>query len=149
MAKSIQKEYKTDFYAWIIHNTKLLKKEKLSEVDIENITEEIESMGKSYKRELINRLAVLIAHLLKWQTQPERRGNSWKFTIREQRSQVMKLIKESPSLKPALKKNLADTYLDSTFLAAAEMDVDASIFPNTCPFSLDEILNPDFLPDQK
>lgn len=148
MTKHIQKEYETDFYAWTIHNSKLLREGKLSEADIENIAEEIESMGKNDKRELISRLAVLIAHLLKWQMQPERRSNSWKSTIIEQRDEILDLIEESPSLKYEIKEKISRSYQKAVRRAATEMGIKESVFKTVCPFSLDEILNPDFLPDK-
>jgi hypothetical protein len=146
MAKNIQKEYEEDFYAWTVHNAKLLREGKLSEVDIEHIAEEIESMGKSEKRELINRLAVLITHLLKWQFQQERRSNSWKYTIEEQREEVSELLEESPSLKNELQEKLDRAYRKATLWAATEMGVNKSIFNNKCPYSFDQILNNTFFP---
>lgn len=113
MAKNIHKEYEKDFYAWAIHNAQLLREGKLSEVDIENIAEEIEDMGKSEKRELINRLAVLIAHLLKWKFQSSRRSNSWKYPVKEQRLRLNRLMKESPSLKNELEKRIHEAYEDA------------------------------------
>src|SRR5262245_7533678 len=135
MTKNIHKEYEQDFYAWTIHNAKLLREGKLSEVDIEHIAEEIESMGKSERRELINRLAVLIAHLLKWQFQEERRSNSWKYTIEEQRDEVLELLEESPSLKYEIKGKLDRAYGKAILWAATEMGVNKSVFKDECPFS--------------
>jgi hypothetical protein len=148
MTKNIHKEYEKDFYAWTIHNAKLLREGKLSEVDIEHIAEEIESMGKSERRELINRLAVLIAHLLKWQFQQERRSNSWKYTIEEQRDEVLELIEESPSLKYEIQEKLDRAYRKAILWAATEMGVNKSIFKDECPFSLETVLNKDFYPEE-
>jgi vacuolar-type H+-ATPase subunit C/Vma6 len=146
MTKNIQTEYEKDFYAWAIHNAKLLREGKLSEVDIENIAEEIESMGKSEKRELINRLAVLLAHLLKWEFQPERRGNSWRYTIKEQRLRLQDLLKESPSLKKSLEENLNHAYEHALIIAIGETDCSEKTFPKKCPFSLQQALDKDFFP---
>src|SRR5271155_4858757 len=90
-------EYDKDFYAWSLHNAALLREGKLSEVDLEHIAEEIEDMGKKDRRELISRLAMLLAHLLKWKFQTERRSNSWKNTIKHQRFKVKDVLSESPS----------------------------------------------------
>src|SRR3990167_3695334 len=120
MIANIKKEYEQDFYASITHNVKLLREGNLSEIDVEHIAEEIESMGKSEKRELINRLAVLIAHLLKWKFQSMRRSNSWKYTIKEQRLRLMRLIKDSPSLKYELEKNIDESYEDACYIALSE-----------------------------
>ena len=75
--------YDRDFYAWANQQAALLRAGRLAEADIENIAEEIESMGRSEKRELVSRLVVLLQHLLKWQFQPLFRGASWRLTYRE------------------------------------------------------------------
>lgn len=147
MAKKAQYKYESDFYAWTIRSAQLLREGKFSEVDIEHVAEEIESMGKSEKRELINRLAVLIAHLLKWQFQQERRSNSWKYTIEEQRDEVLELIEESPSLKYEIQEKLERAYRKAILWAATEMGVNKSMFPKQCPFSTENTLNKDFYPD--
>ena len=91
--------YDQDFYQWTQEQAGLLKIGALSQLDVENLIEEIESMGKSQKKELISRLTVLIAHLLKWDYQPERRGRSWELTIKAQRVQIRRHISENPSFK--------------------------------------------------
>src|SRR3990172_2106222 len=102
--------YDTDFYQWTFHNAELLRQGKLTEVDVQNIAEELESMGKSEKRELINRLAVLIMHLLKWQYQPEKRSHSWIETINEQRRQIILLLEDNPSLKYEIEEKIIRAY---------------------------------------
>jgi len=146
MAKNIQQEYEKDFYAWAIHNAQLLRAGKLSEIDIENIAEEIESMGKSEKRELINRLAVLLAHLLKWEYQSGRRGNSWRYTIQEQRFRLKDLLEESPSLKNSLEENLGRAYEHALVIAVGETDLSEKTFPKKCPFTLQQAFDKDFFP---
>jgi vacuolar-type H+-ATPase subunit C/Vma6 len=140
MTKSIQKEYEKDFYAWSIHNAKLLREGKLSEIDVENIAEEIESMGKRERRELINRFAILIAHLLKWEYQPARRSKSWECTIREQRFELVDLLEESPSLKHEIEEQLAHAYKKSLIIAEKETGFALNTFPKACSFSLKQIL---------
>ena len=146
MAKKDQHNYEKDFYAWAIYNARLLREGKLSEVDIENIAEEIESMGRSERRELINQLTVLLAHLLKWEFQPERKTHSWKYTIKEQRSRVEELLQDSPSLKKSLTENLNQAYENSISIAAGETGLTEKKFPKKCPYSLKEALNKDFFP---
>jgi len=141
-----EKEYEKDFYAWTIHNTQLLRKKKLSEIDIENIAEEIESMGKSEKRELISRLAILLAHLLKWKFQPVRQCKSWELTIKEQRFELTDLLKESPSLKYELEKKLSHTYQKALIMAEKETGFDKKVFPRKCPFSLKQSLEENYFP---
>jgi len=145
--KSQQNEYDKDFYAWSLHNAALIREGKLSEVDLEHVAEEIEEMGKNNRRELISRLAVLLAHLLKWKFQPERRGNSWKYTIKRQRFDVRDILKESPSLKHELDKRLDYAYEKALITAIEETGFSQSAFPETSPFSLAEALNENFFPE--
>jgi hypothetical protein len=133
--------YKTDFYAWTQQQAALLKAGKLAEIDIEHLIGEIESMGASERRELINRLAVLLAHLLKWEFQPNFRGRSWQLTIKEQRRQLQRLLNDNPSLKARLDEFIPDAYGDALILAARETGLDESVFPAKCPYTLDSIMH--------
>jgi hypothetical protein len=146
MRSKIPPKYEQDFYAWTLTNAKFLREGKLTEIDIANVAEEIESMGKSEKRELISRLAVLIAHLLKWQFQPARRNNSWKYTIEEQREEIIELLKESPSLKNKINQELARAYNRGVLIAATETDLGKEVFPKQCSFSLEKLINKKFFP---
>jgi hypothetical protein len=149
MVKRIQKaqEYEKDFYAWTIHNAQLLRKRKLLEIDIENIAEEIESMGKSEKRELINRLIVLMAHLLKWKLQKVRRSKSWTITIKNQRVELNDLLEESPSLKKEMEERFKHAYERAIGMAAEQTGIDEEAFPKKPPFTLRECLKSSYLPD--
>lgn len=144
---SLHANYDTDFYAWAIENAELIRQRKFDEIDINNVAEEIESMGKSEKRELINRLSVLIAHLLKWQYQPQKRGRSWNLTIKQQRLQVNKLLKNNPSLKSKIELDFKDAYESALISASDETGIIEEDFPKQCPFDLEECLDNDFLPD--
>ncbi len=140
-------DYHKDFYAWALHSAALIRQGKLSSLDFEHIADEIESMGKSDKRELINRFAVLLAHLLKWQFQPERRSNSWKYTIEEQRDEVLDLLEDSPSLKYELNQKLERAYKKAVLLAATHTGMSKNAFPESCPFSLEKSLDDEFFPE--
>jgi hypothetical protein len=139
--------YDQDFYAWTMENAKRLRQGRLAELDVDNIAEELESMGRSERRQLSNRLEVLVAHLLKWRFQPERRGNSWRYTIEEQRRKVRRLLRDSPSLNPRLDDELADAYEDAVLLAARETQRDKGEFPSSCPFTADQLLDDAYWPD--
>lgn len=139
--------YNKDFYYWTQHSAQLLRKGSFSEIDVENIAEELESMGKSNKRELINRFAVLMVHILKWHLQSERRCNSWKCTIKERRLEIKDLLEESPSLKHQLHEKLSHAYRRALLIAATETGLAEKNFPKTCPYSFEKILNLNFLPD--
>ena len=141
--------YEQDFYAWANEQAALLRSGQLTDADLENIAEEIESMGRSEKRELVNRLAVLLLHLLKWQTQPERRGRSWKATITVQRQALTRHLKDNPSLKSRLDESITDAYGDAIQLAIGETDLPEIAFPTACPWSFDQIMAPDFWPEHQ
>jgi Domain of unknown function DUF29 len=139
--------YEQDFYAWTLKNAEFLREGRLGEVDLEHLAEELESMGRSEKRELIHRLAVLLAHLLKWQVQANRRGRSWQLTLKEQRRQATRVLRDNPSLKPLLAKIVADAHEDAILRAAQETGLEESAFPADCPFTLEQIFDESFLPD--
>ena len=98
--------YSTDFYAWAQEQAALLRAGRLNEADIANIAEEIESMGRGEKRELVNRLTVLLLHLLKWRFQPGFRSASWSSSIREQRIRLSSHMRDNPSLKDQARRGL-------------------------------------------
>ncbi|NVZ11205.1 DUF29 domain-containing protein [Allochromatium humboldtianum] len=141
------KLHDVDFHAWTQQQADLLKTRNWSEVDIDGLIEEIESMGARERRELINRLAVLLAHLLKWQYQPSFRGRSWQLTLKEQRRRLQRLLRENPSLQARIADFIEDAYGDAILLAAKETGLDENSFPNNCPYLESEILNPDFHPN--
>src|SRR5580698_10796819 len=106
--------HETDFYAWTQQQAALLRGGRESDADLERIAEEIESMGRTEKRELVSRLSVLLLHLLKWRFQPEKRGPSWEASIRVQRNRLADHLDDNPSLKPLLPKALASAYRDAS-----------------------------------
>lgn len=139
--------YDEDFFAWTMEQARLLRSGGFSQLDIENLVEELESMGRSDKRALDSRLTVLLVHLLKWQVQELHRSRSWSGTIREQRRQIGKLLRESPSLRPVIDQLLAEAYAAARDKAADETGLAATMFPIGCPFTVDDILSPTFLPE--
>lgn len=140
--------YEQDIVTWAQEQAALLRAGRLSELDIEHIAEEIEDVGKSEQRELISRMAVLITDLLKWQCQPERRGNSWRLTIREQRRAIERRLKRTPSLRVTLAdlEWLADAWADGADAAAREMLIGRHLLPESCPWTVNDMLDPDWLP---
>ncbi len=139
--------YDNDFFAWTEEQARLLREGELTDLDVENLAEEIESMGRSVRRELRNRLTVLIMHLLKWRHQPMFRSRSWSGTIREQRKQVLSLVAESPSLSSLLASELSEIYSAALAKAASETGLADSSFPAKCLFTPEQILSEDFLPE--
>ena len=120
---------------------------KISEADLENIAEEIDSMGKTEKRELISRLTILLLHLAKWRFQPGLRGRSWRLSIEGQRLDIADLIDDNPSLKPYLIQSLGHAWRRALLEAQKETGLEASTFPAECPWSADEVLDNDFWPE--
>lgn len=143
-----QVAYDKDFYAWTNYQATLLKQRKFNEIDFDNIIEEIEALGRSERKELLNRMVVLIVHLLKWQFQPEKNGHSWGYTIKEQRRQILRNLKDSPSLKSLLSDDdwLQEVWNDAVEKAVYETGLLADAFPLSPIWTVDEILDKDFYP---
>jgi hypothetical protein len=138
--------YEKDFYEWTVRNASLLRSGRASEADLAHIAEEIEDMGKRERRDLLHRLSIVIAHLLKWKVQPDRRSRSGELTIRVQRKDLAKLLSENPSLQPYLENSLAEAYEHAVVDAMTETGCPESDFPSSCPFTLDVVLDADCLP---
>lgn len=145
---SILNLYEADFYAWTQEQAELLKLQQWNQLDLPNLIEEIESLGKQQRAELRNRLSILIGHLLKWEYQVSKRSRSWFNTIRVQRIDVLQLLKENPSLKPYLEEALQIAYIKGMALAAGETNLALKTFPENCPYSLEEILSDRFYPGE-
>jgi hypothetical protein len=140
--------YEEDFYGWTVEQSRLLRSGELSAIDVGNIAEEIESIGRSDRRELKSRLGVLVMHLLKWRHQPGGRSRSWSATIDEQRLQIEGILGESPSLRPTVAGMLADAHAIARVRAIAETGLADEVFPEACPFGADQVLSRAFFPDR-
>ena len=139
--------YLTDFYAWTQEQANLLRQGKVDYIDVVNLIEEIESLGKQQKQELKNRLGVLIGHLLKWNYQSNQRSKSWKYTIQEQRLQILDLFEQNPSLKPYQEEAVSKAYQLGLLLIGRETPLDPRELPSQCPYTLDQILDDSFPDD--
>ncbi|MBD2184672.1 DUF29 domain-containing protein [Aerosakkonema funiforme] len=140
--------YETDFYAWTQEQAKMLQAGVWDGLDIVNLVEEIESLGKQVRQELRNRLGILLGHLLKWQFQPHKRSKSWFFTLREQRREIHYLLNENPSLKPYLPEALKKAYQAGIDLAARETSLSDKDFPAECLYSIEQVLDATFFPGE-
>jgi Domain of unknown function DUF29 len=149
MPKTLNTPYEKDVVLWPEEKSRALRERDFSKLDIEHLADEIEDVGKSEKRRLANRMAVLLAHLLKWPWQPERRSASWRRSIGHQRERIGLLIKGTPSLKAVLgEKDLRqDIWLDAVAQASKETGLDEGAFPDAVPWDLTETLGLDFWPD--
>jgi Domain of unknown function DUF29 len=139
--------YDRDFYAWTNEQAALLRAGKLGQADLAHIAEEIESMGRTEKRELVSRLTVLLLHLLNWRFQPELRSTSWRLSVEEQRIQAASHLGDNPSLKALLATAIADGYRLAVIGARRETGLNAATFPAACPWSFDQMIDDDFWPE--
>jgi hypothetical protein len=136
----------TDFYSWTQQQAALLRMGNLAELDVTNLIDEIEDMGRSERRAIKSRIEVLLMHLLKWQYQPAHRSTSWRATITGQRRKIKKLLQQNPSLKPELNTIVVDAYEDACFDAAGETGLDEHGFPVECPWTVAQSMDEQFWP---
>ncbi|QJB43616.1 DUF29 domain-containing protein [Dolichospermum flos-aquae] len=139
--------YTSDFHAWTQEQVNLLKTQQWDTLDTVNLIEELETLGRKERQEFRNRLAVLLGHLLKWQFQAQKRSSSWLSTIREQRIQIKLLLQDSPSLKLYLEEVFLTAYELGLALAMRETQLGQQVFPEICPYTCEQTLNSEFLPD--
>ena len=139
--------YEKDIVAWANEQASFIRAGRFDLLDLENIAEEIEDVGKSEQRELESRMAVLLAHLLKWQYQPERRSVSWAVTIRTQRERCNIRLRKTPSLQSSLTDEdwLVDVWADAVDQATKDTNLD--IFPNECFWQMSDVLKNGWLPE--
>jgi len=138
--------YEEDFVAWLEDQARRARRGNAAELDLENIAEELEGMARSDRREIRNRLIALLVHLLKYSAQPKRRSSGWLATIGEQRSRIATVIDDSPSLKSFPGSILEHCYVDARSRAALETGLPETNLPESCPFGVDEVLDPRWLP---
>jgi hypothetical protein len=138
--------YDQDFVAWTGETARLLRARLFDEVDIEHVAEEIEDLGKRDKRELHSRLTVLLLHLLKWTAQPEKRSSSWQSTINTQRAELDRLLEDSPSLRRTIGAAASKVYPAVLRDAMLDSGLPAATFPRDCPFTPEQVMDPNFLP---
>lgn len=139
-------EYEADFYLWCYEQAEALRQRRFAVVDLPNIIEELESMGRSDRRALRSSYRLVILHLLKWQFQPERLTTSWQTTLNRQREQIEELEAESPSLASQTRQIIAEAYPAARRAAADETGMPISTFPAECPFGADALRDLDRLP---
>jgi len=138
--------YDQDLSAWAAHNANLLRMRQFDGLDIENLIEELDDMGKSEKRGIYSHQKVLLMHLLKWQFQPAKQTPSWRYTIRNARRDLKYLIDDNLSLKSFPQTKLDSSYKDAVIMAAGETGLDEQEFPLVCPYTVDQLLDEEWLP---
>lgn len=142
-----QQLYETDFLEWVSKTADLLKQGKFSELDVENLTEEVEDLGRREKRALESNLRVVLIHLLKWQYQPNKRSGSWEGSIREHRKRIQSALDDSPSLENYCGAIIEDSHSTAREIAAAETGLEIQIFPAQCPYTAKQIFDKEFWPE--
>ncbi len=138
--------YDVDYGVWLQDQITKLKQHKWQQLDVEHLIEELEALNKSNKRELYSYTVVLLAHLLKWQYQPDFRSGSWEGSIGNSRKRIERLFKDQPSLRPYLLEIVQEAYEEAKEWAHKETRLDINLFPDECPFSIQQLLDPEFLP---
>jgi hypothetical protein len=142
--------YDSDFVGWTQQQAEALRSRRLERLDYDNLIEEIESMGKQQQAELTNRLAVLLAHLLKWQYEPGARAlhaRSWRLTAKEQRLQLARHLRKNPSLRPVIPEAMDDAWREAVVSAARDSGLDESAYPAQCPYGFEQATTLDWMPD--
>lgn len=139
--------HQQDRYGWALHTVKLLREQKMSEVDFDGLIEELEEMSGSDKLQLINRLAQLIFHLLKWQFQPDFRGRIWNATIGEKRLRLGYHLEDNPSLKSTIEESIKKAYKISFYLIEKETQLDLKVLPPECPYTFKQLMDDEFYPE--
>lgn len=139
--------HKSDFYAWTQDQAALARSRSSNAFDWDNVALELEALGKAESRELRSRFVVLLAHLLKWMIQPERRCRSWANTIANQRDEIAFHLDDNPSLKSQIQVSFNSAYPLARRIASTETDLDLELFPQEPPFNVDQARQADWLPE--
>lgn len=154
MAKQLERDapageplYERDFYTWCMEQARLIQERRFAELDVANVVEELESLGKEQAHALRSSYRVLLMHLLKWRFQPERRTGSWASTIIRERANAVERLQENPGLKPRQSQLVREAYTVARRAAAAETGMPLSTFPETCPFTIAKALDEDWWPE--
>jgi Domain of unknown function DUF29. len=143
----MSEKYSTDFNLWINQTAQLLRERRWHEIDLPNLIQEVENLGKSERRGIASQLTRLLLHLLKWQYQPQLRTDSWLDSITDARTQIELAIEDSPSLRNYPAEQLGKSYQRARLQAARQTRMDVSVFPEICPYSLELVLAEDWLPE--
>ena len=139
--------YDEDFHAWAIMTAALLRQRRFAEIDIAHLAEELEDMGKRERRALESHIRNVMLHLLKWRSQSEKRGASWRQSIRNGRIEIHKLLRDSPSLAGHIAQMLEEEYSAARADAIDETGLSEETFPTHCPFTAEQVLDSKFWPD--
>lgn len=132
--------YESDETAWLDTMADLVRRGAYRELDYAHLEEYLSDMARRDRREVESRLIVLLAHILKWLHQPDRRSRSWQGTIIEQR-QELDLLASRGVLRNHAEAVLPEMYAKAVERAMAETGLPAQTFPADCPYSLEQLLS--------
>ncbi len=141
--------YEDDFARWSAEQAELIRAGRFDEVDLENVAEEIDSLARAEKRQIERRISLLLLLLLRWYYQPEYRCGDWRSAIAEQRHRIAAILEDSPSLRGHPGEVLADEYEFAREKAHMETTVFLHLIPQTGPYTIEEVLDPEFWPGGK
>jgi len=143
----VQATQNSDYYAWTLQTAERLRNGQVSEVDLNDVAQELEDMGKAQRHALASHLKVLIVHLLRWRYQPSFCGVSWRLSITNARDEIAELLEDSPSLRSKIGELVARRYPAARSRAALETGLSDETFPQTCPFAEEQMLDAAYWPD--
>lgn len=138
--------YERDFYTWTVETARALRAGNVAEVDLCHLAEEVEDLGKRDRREVMNRAAVLVAHLLKWGHQPLKRSRSWHATVQTQQGKLRRVLRDSPSLRRYLGEHWDEVYTAAVLYASRDTGLAPETFPRACPFTPEQAIEGDLEP---
>jgi hypothetical protein len=135
-----------DFYGWCYEQAELLRQKRFGEADLPNIIEELEGMAKNHRSALKSSYRLVIMHLLKWEYQPARRARSWAITIVRERNRIADYEEDNQTLKNEAVSIVQEVYRRAVHLAAAETKLPIATFPADCPYTVEQLRDPDWMP---
>ena len=135
-----------DYLIWLNHQIDLLRARKFAQLDLDNLIDELDDMGRSRKKELKNRLMVLVKHLLKCKVQPDHVSSGWLGTLNEQRGAIHCLLEDAPILRELVPEYLQSTYQRAVKQAVLDTGLAPSDFPAELPFTPEQVCDDNFIP---
>lgn len=126
--------YGEDYAAWIEHQRQLMREQRLEELDLENLIDEVGDLGSSIWDKYVSAIELVLLHMLKWDHQPSHRGRSWQQSIAVHRDRLIDVLSQNPSFKPRREDAVARAYRYARREASGETDLPPRAFPETCPY---------------
>jgi hypothetical protein len=138
-------DYDRDFYSWSLDQARLLREGQWTQIDRDNVAEEIESLGREQFNKLESAFRVLLMHMLKWDHQPKRRSRIWIISIEEQRLVINHILADNPGLRPRIPEAIERAYQRAILAAAKETKLDEAVFPEALVYSFEDIIEREFV----